>query len=514
MEEESRFQLEDYIEIILYRKWLLILPVVILVVLTAVGSKFLPDIYRSETVILVEPQQIPEEYVRSTVTLDLEQRIANIRLQILSRTRLEEIISHPGINLYPDLVAAWPMEAVVRVMQRNIEIQVQGRDSFRIAFMGGDRYTVQKVTNRLASTFINENLRDREAQAVSTLAFIDSELERVRALLEEQERGVQEFKTEHLGELPEQQEANQRRLDRLQDQVQTISAELAEAEGRKVLLQSARAEIVSSTIVEGDTGDLVSIDRQLETLRARLASLLRDYTENHPDVRRVRSEIAALERTREEAARQGDVRSPRSNARTRELDAELERVNIEIHNLRAERNRTRLEIATYQRRVEAAPRVQAALQRLTRRYDKTKEDHDNLLTNRQDAHRSANLEIEQRGQQFKILDRAQLPQNPYKPKRMRIVLFGFLLGIGIGLGAIFLAEHFDHSFRDAEDLENECGMAVLATVPTFALKARGQTRRVLKILALVIGAILVFLLVGMAVVVFGFGLNLMEFLRG
>ena len=503
MDENKGFQLEEYLDILRYRKWLVVLPAVVLVLVTGIGSQFLRNVYQSTTVILVEPQTVPEEYVKSTVSLDLDKRMGTIREQILTRTRLEKIIRE--FNLYPEAVAQWPMEGVVEMMRRDIDIPPPAKDTFLISYMGRDPYTVQQVTEKLASTFIEENLMDRERQANSTLGFMDTELERVKKLLAETEGKLQQFKEGHRGELPEDQATNQHRLDRLQDQLQTVGKEISDAETRKIMIQTQINRVSSSAIAQGGGADLVSIDTQLDRLRGQLADLRLKFTDAHPDVLRVKNEIAALEKKRAADARGGG--RVVETSLNRELLAQQRQVDMDVASLRSERGRILSESASLQRLVEAAPKIEAELSDLTRDYQKTKEEYDTLLKHKNEAQRSANLELQQKGQQFKTLDHAQLPQTPFKPKRVRIVLFGLLLGLGIGIGAAVLAEHFDHSFRSAEDVEATCQVGVLAAVPTFALRVPGQTRRWIKILLLVAAGVLVFLALAMLVLSLGFGIK-------
>lgn len=512
MAEFNKFNIEEYFEIIWYRKWLAIIPMVVLVLATAIGSQFMPDVYRAQTLILVEPQKIPEEFVRSTISVDLERRISTVREQILSRTRLENIIH--TFSLYSELVAVMPMEDVVEIMRNNIKVIVQGRDSFRIMFMGHDPYIVQKVTEKLTLSFIEESLMDREKQATSTLSFLDGELERIKKLLEEQEQKVRQFKQQHLGELPEQQDGNQRKLDRLQEQLQIHSVELAEAENRKIILQSALAELSSSSITQGGSGDVVSIDRQIERLEASLANLRLKYTDAHPDVKKVLSDLEGLKKKRAGEVSQGNGDNYQVTSQNRELVSQLKKINLDINTLRLERSRTRAEISTYQRRVELSPKIESELQILTRDYEKSEEEYNEMLKKKQEALRAANLEIEQKGEQFKIIDHARLPISPYSPKRMRLVLLSMMLGLGVGLGAVFTAEHFDHSFRNAEDLEDTTQISVLAAVPMFTLNAPGQTKRMIKLLTLSGAAFIAFCVLILTILYLRYGISPFEFFIG
>jgi uncharacterized protein involved in exopolysaccharide biosynthesis len=208
----------DVVHVVRRRIWLLLLPFALVSASTAVVARLLPDKYRSETLILVVPQQVPESYVRSTVTTRIEDRLQSIAQQILSRTRLERIIQ--DFNLYDKERKAGIMEDVVEGMRRDINIQVVKGDAFRVTYSGTEPRTVMRVTERLTSLFIEENLHDREVLADGTNQFLEAQLEDSRRRLIEQEHKLEEYRKLHSGELPSQLEANMQAMQNAQLQIQ------------------------------------------------------------------------------------------------------------------------------------------------------------------------------------------------------------------------------------------------------------------------------------------------------
>ena len=208
---------------------------------TVVVAHYLPNRYRSETVILVVPQQVPESYVRSTITTKIEDRLQSISQQILSRTRLERIIQ--DFNLYERERQVGIMEDVVeRMRSRDIKVETLKGDAFRIAFIGDNPVTVMRVTDRLASHFIDENLRDREILAQGTSQFLTVQLEEARRRLIEQEQKLEVYRLQHSGELPSQAAGNLQQVQNLQVQVQNVVESLNRDVDRKLIIERALAD--------------------------------------------------------------------------------------------------------------------------------------------------------------------------------------------------------------------------------------------------------------------------------
>jgi uncharacterized protein involved in exopolysaccharide biosynthesis len=193
---------EEILGIAWRRKWLIAVPFVVATVCTVIVASRLPKRYQSETVILVVPQRVPESFVRSTVTNRIEDRLPSLREQILSRTRLERVITQFG--LYSELQKKAVMEDVVEAMRRDIDIKVERGDSFRISYINEIPETAQQVTERLASLFIQENVRDRTVQAEGTNQFLDAQMEEARAKLLDHEKKLEEYQRRYAGELPNQ----------------------------------------------------------------------------------------------------------------------------------------------------------------------------------------------------------------------------------------------------------------------------------------------------------------------
>jgi polysaccharide chain length determinant protein (PEP-CTERM system associated) len=505
---DKNFNFRDYLEIGLRRKWYIIIPLVVSIFVAYGVYKYMPKIYKASTLILVLPQRVPESYVRSIITDSITSRLNTISQEILSRTRLEKVIQE--LNLYPELRDKLPMEGIIERMRKMIEVTVQTnpqnermQNSFSISFEGKDPQAVMMVTNKLASLFIEENLKVREFQAESTSNFLVKELQSMADQLKRKEQEIRNFKERSMGQLPQQLDANLRILERLQQELQTTSENLRAAEDRRVLIQNQIEQLKAGgefSTSRGIRRDQVSgaeeIDReqiqgdslvtQLNNLKKDLANAQSRYKESHPDVIYLQKRIAALEPKvkelleKQEAERKGrmkklqeggteeDLSPPTLDPRTQmfliqyteqynSALLEARRANEEVKNLKEQ-------IALYQKRIEDTPKREQELTLLTRDYELMKNNYQSLLDKKIQAQMSENLERKQQGEQFKILDPACLPEKPFRPDRNKILLVGIAVGLAMGLGLAWFRESIDQSFYEVSDLETNLGLPVLATI--------------------------------------------------
>ena len=476
---------EDFAKIARRRKLAILLPFFLIAATTIIVSQKLPNKYRSETLILVVPQQVPESYVRSTITSRIEDRLQSISQQILSRTRLEKIIE--DFNLYADDRRRGIMEDVVEKMRnRDIRVEVLKGDAFRIAYIGDGPQVVMRVTERLASLFIEENLRDRELLAQGTNQFLTVQLEDARRRLIEQEKKLETYRAQYAGELPSQAEANLQAIQNSQMQIQALVESINRDRDRNLLVERtladlrAAAEAQRAAAPDGTTPDQPAA-AQLLVARKALSDMQLRLKAEHPDIIRMKRVVAGLEQRAEAEAlaaplspdlgTKGTPAQVLQRNRVRDLQQELESLNRQIAGKRAEEQRLRNVAAMYQARVEAVPARETELAELTRDYTTLQKLYEDLLSKNEQSKISANLERRQIGEQFKILDRARPAERPFSPNRVRINLFGLLAGLGLGIGLAAFLEYRDSSFRTHDDITTVLALPVLAQIPMIITPA-------------------------------------------
>ena len=484
--QESVFH---YLEILIRRRWAVIVPAVVISGLTVPIVFSIPATYQSTTLILVEAQKVPETLVRTTVTTPIEDRLQAISQQILSRTRLQRVIEK--FHLYQSndshsegWIATWwmrlrsgrPAESSsspvtldhVERLRRNIDIQVpRGRNPgsiISIAFVGDDPRIVMDVTNELASLFIEENLRVREAQAEGTTEFLENELQQMKVQLEAHEEKLRAFKERSMGELPGQLESNLRTLDRLQVERQMLENSLKNAEDRYADLNR---QLTGDG--PGAGGAPATGAGRLQALRTRLANLRTEYTEEYPDIVSLKKEIAAVEA---DLAAQTSTSTPPAMPGGGAGNAQLAEQRREIQTIKQRQQALAAQIKEYEKRVERTPSREQQLAMVLRDYENAQRSYQTLLDKRQEAKIAESLERRQKAEIFRILDPANFPERPYQPNRPLLILLGIAGGLAAGIGLAVFREQLDASIKTEADLvEASTGIPVLAVVPFVAPRA-------------------------------------------
>jgi uncharacterized protein involved in exopolysaccharide biosynthesis len=288
------------IDIVIKRRWVVIVPFFLAMILGIVLSIKLPRIYEASTLILIQPQKVPQEYVQSLVTSEPGDRINTLSQQILSRTNLEKIIDEFQLYKGPEFENLY-VEDKIKSLRESITVTVSNdkrreNDAFTITYQGKDPQQVMRITNTLSSFFIDENLRLREAQAVGTSDFLDDELTVMKKRLEEVEAQLKTYRESNMGQLPEQLDSNLRILERLQEHLSESQQSLSEAKVRLVTIQNQAAALKENAALSFNGEDNQESSNDLNTLKAQLDNLLTRYTDRHPDVLRLKARIADLEK--------------------------------------------------------------------------------------------------------------------------------------------------------------------------------------------------------------------------
>ena len=482
----KQYKPEDILEAAWRRRWIMVVPFAVVLALTIVVARVLPDRYQSQAVLQIVPQQVPENYVRSTVNTRLDARLQMITQQILSRTQLERIILE--FNLYPDERRHLIMEDVVERMRGNISVQVVKGDAFRVSFTSDEARTAMRVCERVASLFIEENLRDREVLAEGTNQFLEAQLEDARRRLIETERKVEEYKRQFAGELPEQREANMQGLHNLEMQLQALTESLNRDRDHRLVVERQVADAESPDAIPptpppaavqlGPDGLPVGATaaQQLEQAQATLQGMQTRLTPQHPDILRMKRVITELQKKADAEAlarpvsTAGPVVSPLERLRKNRLadmKAEIEKIDKQIASKLETEQRIHKAMSDYQKRIEAAAGRQSELTELTRDYQTLQTTYQSLLGKKEDSKVAANLERRQIGEQFKILDPARLPERPTSPNRPQLQSMGLAAGAGFGLALMVLIEYLDKTLKSEADVTAALNLLVLATVPVL-----------------------------------------------
>jgi polysaccharide chain length determinant protein (PEP-CTERM system associated) len=479
-----KYTADDITQIFVKRRWLLLVPFAVGLALAPFLATLVPEKYRSETLILVVPQRVPDTYVKATITDSVEDRLPSITEQILSRSRLERIIT--DMNLYPERRRRQVMEDVVGVMRGDVNVIPVGdrdsTDSFRVTYVSDNANTARLVTEQLARLYIDQNLKDRENQADSTSQFLDTQLQEAKQRLLEQEKKLEEYRRLHAGELPTQVQGNLQGIQNSNLQLQALNESMNRAQEKRLLIERQIADTeampVAPSVVLGPGGAAAvptTTAQQLDISRARLNALLQVYTPEHYEVistRRLISELETKLASEVPLGEDGVAPPPLSAAeaaqrkKIADLRAELLVIDKQLETSRVEAARLRGVIGSLQMKVDALPSRESELVELTRDYSTLQEAYSSLLMKREDSAIAANMERRQIGEQFRILDPASMPQKPVnQTTRIAVTASGAVLGLVLGFLAIVVLEIRDSSFRREEDVMTKLSLPVLALIP-------------------------------------------------
>jgi polysaccharide chain length determinant protein (PEP-CTERM system associated) len=502
-----KYTIDAILKILWKGKWIMLAPIVPGLIIGLLISRSQPELYKSSTMIQVLPQRVPDSFVKTTVTSTVEERLKSIEEVIKSRTAIETMIT--DLDLYPERIHTAAIEDLVADASSKLEIKVASTapgswrgpgpaNSLRVSFTHQDKRKALQVTQRVTAMLLEENAQMRGSQANATSQFLERQLAEKRAELEEQERKVEAFRQRYSGRLPTQLAGNMQAVQTTQSALTSLVDSLQRDRDRKLYLErlynDAQAQLnamasmpaAAPVTVGGQASDPTTAvnataAQRLAASRAALSAAELRLKPEHPDIRRYKRQIADLEKQVEaEAQQQQQTTSARTPAATvrvaspeeirrREAvvqqKAEIDTLTRQIAFKEGEERRLRAQAAEYQSKIDAIPGVESEWIQLDRDYATKQESYKNLLTNAQAAKIAANLEAQQVGEQFKVLDQPQVSDQATSANRLQINIIGALLGFVIGFAIVALLELKDTSFRTEGDILNVLSLPVLATVP-------------------------------------------------
>lgn len=519
--------IDDYWAIVQRRFWWIALPLFLCWSLVWTMSWLLPNFYQSEALILVEQQKVPENYVASNVTTDLQDRLQSMTQQILSRTRLQTTIDRFRLYRTPHHKLGFglfkPPGDPVDQMRSDIVIDLvrsteHGGEltAFKIKYSAESPSLAQQVNSELTSLFIQENLKAQQQQAENTTAFLQNQLEGARISLQDQEAKVRSFKAAHFGDLPTQMQSNVQILSGLQAELETTERDLQSAKQQKLYLESLRqyqsqhpGDVVSGS-ANTDTPDqeLMVLQKQLVDARAK-------YTDEYPDVVALREKIAAVQlREREpndstatatdqkaglssQAAGPdgtGTLGSPATTS-TFQIQSQLKANAFEIENYGRQTTDLQSKISRYQARLNLTPQTEQELADVSRGYDESMANYNSLLQKQMQSQLATSLEQQQQGQQFRILDPPSLPPKPSSPNHLKLSLIGLTMGIIAGLVFTALLEATHVRIWHAKGLQGIVSARVLVAIPHLSALGEDRFRTLFQVLKICLSTVMALVIV-------------------
>ncbi|OPY78433.1 MAG: cryptic autophosphorylating protein tyrosine kinase Etk [Syntrophus sp. PtaU1.Bin005] len=486
--EENTLEFKALAKIIKRRKLEIILPIIAIFLIALVGAVLWPPTYRSSSTILIEEQEIPPEYVMSTVTGYAEQRLQTISQRIMTYNRLMEIVNR--FNLYADIRGKSSMETVVQKMRDSIQFDTISADvidrtgrakaatiAFTVSFEGEKPELVQQVANVLASLYLEENLKSREEKSAGASRFIEDEGKQIQTQLAELDAKIASFKESNLNSLPELTQFNLQTLQRSDQEIDQLNNQLRSLKEKESSLLTQLASVPQ---------DLANPDKErLKELRARIVSLRTRYSEEYPDVIKTKQEIAELERRLSSGRQQTALGGQSDNPAYIALSAQLSGIRSDINSVNKQISDTRSRRDNYRSRIETGPRTEEQYKLLIMERNNLQAKYDDLMKKGMEAKVAQGLEKTQMGERFTLIDPARLPEEPVSPNIPVVLLLGLILGTGAGIGTASVREFSDKSAHLPEDLERITQLNVLAAIPeivTNEQREQGKKKRKLMLI--------------------------------
>ena len=485
-----QMEISDYLEILRRRWWVLLIPSVVACAGVFAASLLISDRYTSTTLIVVEGQRVPDSFVKATVTGDITARLGTMQEQILSRTRLQPIVEKYGLYktgknppAMEDRIDSVRKALAVSPVQSLISSGKDELPGFTISFTADDAHLAQQVCTEITSMFVEEDLRLRERASTGTTKFLKDQLDQAKKKLDEQDARLADFQRKYMGSLPGNTQTDMNMLTAYGSQLDAVTNELTRAQQDRAYAESLLAQQVAawqnsqkSPEIRQDT-----LEQQLSMMQTQLVSMRAQYTEDYPDVVKLKNDIAAVQKKiADSSAKADDKSTPPPASTNRPEPAQIQQLRLQVHQIdivikqkTQEQVRLKQQLGSYQARLSMTPAVDQEYKAITRDHETAMQFYNELLAKTNQSEMAANLEQQQQGEQFLIMDSADFPEKPSFPNRPLFAGAGLGLGLALGLGITLLLEYRDKSLRTEGDVEVFLHLPTLAMVPTVeAAKGR------------------------------------------
>jgi uncharacterized protein involved in exopolysaccharide biosynthesis len=481
--------IDDYLAMLRRRVKLILIPTLLAPIAGLLISWAVPAKYTSQSLVLVEAQQVPTTVVQPVVPEDLAQRIATMQQQVLGRNRLQPMVDRLGLlrggknldEVIDDIRAAVQVEPVYTDLSQVANAdgskkkpgQAASVPGFTVSYTAPNAKEAQSICNEITSMLLTENQSSRERVAQSTTDFISRQLDEAKRELDDQDAKLAAFKRQYVGQLPGDEDNNLKVLGTLNAQLDANTQTINRAQQDKAYTESLLAQQVSAWKSSQGSTNPQSLQQQLTQLQANLLELQAKYTDDHPDVIKAKADIAELKKrlaeVNEAAATSSDTGSEKASMAE---PAEIRQLRLQVHQYsdmlaQATREQKRIadQIKVYQSRVAISPDVEEKYKLLTRDYDTAQKFYADLLAKKSTSEMATDMERRQQGEQMRLLNPANLPDSPSFPNRWLFAGGGLGAGLVFGLVLALWLELRDKSIRNEADVEASLQMPVLVSLP-------------------------------------------------
>lgn len=471
--EETGPSIDDYIDILRRRKMLMVFTVPVLLLITVVVTFSLPAIFRAEGTILIQGQEIPEDFVRSTVESQVEEQIERTRQRIMTSSKISELIEKH--NLYValrgkaseyDLANKFRKGVGVQMIEVDVPGQFGSRRAnvaFIVSFMDKDPYLAQKVVADLTTLFLEENIKTRVGKADDTALFLQEEADRMQSRVQEIEDQIAKFKIEYGDSLPELLQYNLQQVERIEEQIIELDSDADDLGDQVHNLNMELSNLDPFVEFSSDRGTTITPRQRLMQLKQQYSQLILTYADSHPDIIRLKEEIELAQKSIREASTSVDSEEA-VNPVYRRISSRIESTEKEIARMRNRRVELENELKDYNERIVRTHQVQRNYDEMTRDYNNKLEKYQELRSKQLEANIAQNMEAENKAGSFKLIEPPTVPIKPVKPERLKLLVLGFILSFGAGAGLMLAAEFLDSGVRGVSKVSEIIGQPPIAVV--------------------------------------------------
>jgi polysaccharide chain length determinant protein (PEP-CTERM system associated) len=480
MIQNRELTMDDYLGMLRRRLWIILVPALIAPAIGFGVSYFFPPKYTSTSTVLVEGQKVPAGYVKPVVTEDVMPRITTLEQQVLSRSRLQPVLERIGLirpgqsadDLIDDIRKSVDIQPVAPTAATTKRKPGQNSDvpGFSVNFTGASPRVAQQVCSQITSMLLEENLKSREQVAQGTTEFLARQVEEAKRNLDEQDAKLAAFKRQFVGQLPGDSDNNLKILMGLNSQLDANTQTINRAQQDKAYAESVLAQQLAAWKASQSTTSPQALEQQLSALQSQLIQLQARYTADHPDVVKAKADIAELQKKLNEVNNAKPDASPdKANLaeppEIRQLRVQIHQYELALSQATGQQAKLQEQIKLYQGRVALSPAVEEQYKQLTRDYDTVQKSYADLLAKKNESEMTTDMERQQQGEQFVLLNTASLPGSPSFPNRPLFAGGGLGVGLMLGLGLALWFELKDKALRTEADVEAVMELPALISLP-------------------------------------------------
>lgn len=478
MADTSQLDIKKYWQIILRRRYLFIAVSLLCLSVIVWGSYFMPKIYEAKSTVFIEENIIKNLIKGIAITPSMEERLRVLTYAMMSRRMLLKVIDVLDLDIKAKNQEE--IESMVIDFQKNTKITLKGNDLFMVSYRGREHVLVRDYVNTLVSEYIEENISSSREEVSGANKFLTEQIEYYKKKLDEAEQKLTNFRRERGIYLAMDEKSLVTSIKATSEQIEDLNIKIKELVAKKEKIKQQLSGEKPLTLAIIDSTNNENLSTQLKALEKRLLILLTKYTEDYPEVVKIKTEIEGMKKQITNKGQGQEINESKEDALEistsimnpvyQQLKEELFRAESDIDSLKAKIQSLTLRNKKLEMELKNIPEDKKMLFDMERERDTYAKIYNELVAKLGQAEVSEQMEVQDKGASFRVVDAAILPQRPVSPDRVKLILFGIAAGIASGFGAVLLREYLDNSIRDIDTLKSQIGLQVLAIVPQIVVE--------------------------------------------